>query len=136
MKMGLAARCAWVAGFAMALAMVGAPVFAHHGSRASYDLNKPVTMTATITSISWQNPHVFLSYDVKDDSGKVTNWGAEMAETPHQLGLRGWAKDTLKPGDEITATVFPSKAGTPRGLMSKVVFHDKVIYEANMRAPE
>jgi hypothetical protein len=136
MKMGLTARCALVAGLAMTLTMVATPVLAHHGSRASYDLNKPVTMKAAVTSISWQNPHVFLSYDVKDDSGNVTNWGAEMAETPHQLGLRGWAKDTLKPGDEITATVSPSKAGTARGLLSKVVFHDKVIYEANMRAPE
>src|SRR5579864_932322 len=105
MSMRLGARCALVAGLLMGLAMVGTPAFAHHGSRASYDLNKPVTMKATVTSISWQNPHVFLSYDVKDDSGNVANWGAEMAETPHQLGLRGWTKDTLKPGDEITATV-------------------------------
>ncbi len=128
MKMKLLTCCALVIG----MVMVCAPVFAHHGSRASYDLTKPVTMKGTITSIEWQNPHVFLSYDVKDDSGNVTNWGAEMAETPHQLGTRGWTKDTLKPGNEITTTVFPSKAGAPRGLISKVVLNDKVIYDNKM----
>jgi hypothetical protein len=84
----------------------------------------------------WQNPHVFLSYNVKDDAGTVTDWGAEMAETPHQMTVRGWTKNTLKSGDEVILTVFPSKAGTPRGLLSKLVLNDKMIYEINMRTAE
>ena len=88
MKMKLLTSCALVVG----LVMVGAPVFAHHGSRVSYDLTKPVTMKATVTSIEWQNPHVFLSYDAKDDSGNVTNWGVELAETPHQLAFAAGRK--------------------------------------------
>jgi hypothetical protein len=132
MKLKLLASCALVVG----LVMVCAPVFAHHGSRVSYDLDKPVTMKGTVTSLLWQNPHVFLSYNVKDDAGTVTDWGAEMAETPHQMTLRGWTKNTLKSGDEVTLTVFPSKAGTPRGLLSKLVLNDKMIYEINMRTAE
>lgn len=132
MKLKLLASCALVVG----LVMVCAPVFAHHGSRVSYDLDKPVTMKGTVTSLLWQNPHVFLSYNVKDDAGTVTDWGAEMAETPHQMTLRGWTKNTLKSGDEVTLTVFPSKAGTSRGLLSKLVLNDKMIYEINMRTAE
>jgi len=132
MKLKLLASCALVVG----LVMVCAPVFAHHGSRVSYDLDKPVTMKGTVTSLLWQNPHVFLSYNVKDDAGTVTDWGAEMAETPHQMTLRGWTKNTLKSGDEVILTVFPSKAGTPRGLLSKLVLNDKMIYEINMRTAE
>ena len=119
------------------LVMICAPVFAHHGSRISYDLTKPVTMKGTVTSFEWQNPHVFLSYDVKDASGAVKNWGIELAENPKMLmTTRGWTKDTLKPGDEVTATLFASKAGTPRGILSKLVFHDMMIYENNMRGAE
>jgi len=132
MKLKLLASCALVVG----LVMVCVPVFAHHGSRVSYDLDKPVTMKGTVTSLLWQNPHVFLSYNVKDDAGTVTDWGAELAETPHQMTVRGWTKNTLKSGDEVTLTVFPSKAGTPRGLLSKLVLNDKMIYEINMRTAE
>jgi len=132
MKLKLLVSCALVVG----LVMVCAPVFAHHGSRVSYDLDKPVTMKGTVTSLLWQNPHVFLSYNVKDDAGTVTDWGAEMAETPHQMTVRGWTKNTLKSGDEVILTVFPSKAGTPRGLLSKLVLNDKMIYEINMRTAE
>lgn len=132
MKLKLLVSCALVVG----LVMVCVPVFAHHGSRVSYELDKPVTMKGTVTSLLWQNPHVFLSYSVKDDAGTVTDWGAEMAETPHQMTVRGWTKNTLKSGDEVTLTVFPSKAGTPRGLLSKLVLNDKMIYEINMRTAE
>jgi hypothetical protein len=129
MKMKPLQLCALILG----LAIVCTPVFAHHGSRISYDLTKPVTMKGTVASFGWQNPHVFLGFDVKDDSGNVTNWGAEMAENPHELAAKGWDKDSLKPGDAITITIFPSKAGAPRGFVSKLVVNDKVIYEANMR---
>lgn len=132
MRLRILASCAFVA----ALTIVCTPVFAHHGSRISYDLTKPVTMKGTVSSFGWQNPHVFLGFDAKEDNGNVTNWGAEMAENPHQLAMRGWDKDTLKPGDQITVTVFPSKAGAPRGFLSKLVLNDKVIYEANMRNVE
>lgn len=128
MRLRILASCALI----LALAIVCAPVFAHHGSRISYDLTKPVVMKGTVSSFGWQNPHVFLGFDVKDDNGKVTNWGAEMAENPHELTQRGWDKDTLKPGDQITVTVFPSKAGAPRGFLSKLTINDKVIYQANM----
>jgi hypothetical protein len=112
------------------LVMVCGPLFAHHGSRVSYDLDKAVTMKGTVVSIGWQNPHVFISYDVTDESGKVAHWGAEAAENPRMLTDRGWTRDDLKPGDQITITVFPSKAGTPRGLLSKIVLNGKEMYHA------
>jgi hypothetical protein len=33
----------------------------------------------------------------------------------------GWAKDTFKPGDEITITFIPVKNGAPVGRIEKVV---------------
>jgi hypothetical protein len=121
----------------VALVLACSPLFAHHGSRISYDLTKPITMKGNVTSFEWQNPHVFLSLDVKGADGKVTNWGVELAENPRQLTTtRGWTKETLKPGDEVTATLFASKAGTPRGILAKLMVDDKQIYENTMRAPE
>ena len=112
-----------------ALLMVGSPVLAHHGSGVSYILNKGVTMEGTVTEFRWQNPHVYIMYDVKDAQGNVVNWGAETHSPIVCEDEDGWTKSTLKPGDKITITVYPSKISTPRGLLAKIVFNGKVIID-------
>ena len=61
--------------------------------------------------MDWTNPHVWIHFNVKDESGKVTNWGAEMGP-PHGLQGSGWRRDTLKIGDEITVDGSLAKNGT------------------------
>jgi hypothetical protein len=34
-------------------------------------------MKGTVTEWLWTNPHTFLKFDVKDDTGKVTHWSCE-----------------------------------------------------------
>jgi len=99
------------------LAVVGT-VSAHHGS-AAYDMDKNVTIKGTVTEFDFQNPHVLIYMDVKDDSGKVTNWAGELT-SPNRLTRLGWTKSTLKPGDPITMTGSPSKSGAPRMWANKV----------------
>jgi len=105
-----------------------APLFAHHGSGISYDLKKQITLNGTITEFDWRNPHVFILFDVKNDKGQIEHWGAE-THTPAQLKAIGWTADELKPGDQITIDVFPSKVGATRGLVAKIVLRDKVIID-------
>jgi hypothetical protein len=112
-----------------ALLMVASPVLAHHGSGVSYILNKGVTMEGTVTEFRWQNPHVYIMYDAKDAQGNVVNWGAETHSPIVCEDEDGWTKSTLKPGDKITITVYPSKISTPRGLLAKIVFNGKVIID-------
>lgn len=112
MKRKSLAFSAVVAGFLM----VCAPVVAHHGTSASYDLNKPVELTGTVTEFVWANPHARLFVDVTDPQGKVVNWGIEMRPAPNGLSRAGWTRHTLQVGDKITITVFPSRFGTPTGV--------------------
>ena len=35
------------------------------------------------------------------------------------LGREGWTKRQFQPGDQITITVFPSKAGAPVGVVDR-----------------
>ena len=112
-----------------AVLMVGSPVLAHHGSGVSYILNKGVTMEGTVTEFRWQNPHVYIMYDTKDAQGNVVTWGAETHSPIVCEDEDGWTKSTLKPGDKITITVYPSKISTPRGLLAKIVFNGKVIID-------
>lgn len=107
----------WILGFVV--------LAAHHGTNISYDRTKPVTLTGTVTEFRLANPHPQLYVDVKDDSGKVTNWGCEVAANPYQLMLSGWTRqrsvNALKPGTTVTVTVAPSRAGTPVGVVLKIV---------------
>ncbi len=112
----------------VALLAICTPLFAHHGSGVSYDLKKQVTLTGTITELDWRNPHVFVLFDVKNDKGVIEHWGAE-THTPAQLKAIGWTSDELKPGDQITITLFPSKIGASRGLVAKILLRDKVIID-------
>ena len=85
---------------------------AHHSFAAEFDSKKPIKLTGVVTNVEWSNPHVWIRFKVKDESGKVTNWGAEMGP-PHGLQGSGWRRETLKIGDEITVDGFLAKNGTP-----------------------
>src|SRR6059036_3073319 len=102
---------------AAGLLAVSIPILAHHGSRISYDLTRTVTLTGTITEFQWQNPHVYLKYDVKGEDGEVKNWSAE-TYSPVVMIRNGWGRRTLKFGDKVTVSVWPSKVGTPLGFLA------------------
>jgi hypothetical protein len=102
-----------------------APIFAHHGIGVSYDNSKTYTVKATITEFRYANPHPQLYFDVKDDKGNVVHWSGEIAPNPAQLVQVGWGRKrseaALAPGTEVTLTIAPSFAGTPVGLVNKIV---------------
>ncbi len=101
------------------LFLLSGPAFAHHGA-AAYDMSKTMTVTGTITDFQFVNPHVLISMDVKDPSGKVEKWQGELT-SPNHLARAGWTKSTLKPGDQITLTGGTAKSGSPTMWIRKIV---------------
>ena len=112
-----------------ALLMTSLPLHAHHGTNISYDHSKPITLTGTVTEFVWQNPHTQVYFDVKDAGGKMVHWAGEMNSPGVLIRQEGWTRKTLKVGDEITVTVFPSKAGTPVGVVNKLLLNGKAILD-------
>jgi len=107
----------------VALFMICVPVFAHHGSTA-YDTSKVLVLKdAKVTQYVWANPHVIISFDVKDDKGNVQHWSAE-AGTPQTVVLSGWSKTSVQKGDVITVYIFQAKTGNPVGRLNKIVLAD------------
>ena len=101
-----------------ALLVFSGPLLAHHGS-AAYDMSKTVSVTGTVTDFQFVNPHVLISMDVKDPSGKVEKWEGELT-SPNHLARAGWTKSTLKPGDQLTWTGGPAKSGSPTMWIRKI----------------
>jgi hypothetical protein len=105
--------------FAGTLVMIGlilapAPTAAHHSFAAEFDAEKTAEFTGIVTKVEWVNPHVWFYINVKDQAtGAVTNWGAEMGP-PHGLQRRGWRRETLKIGDEVTVAGSLAKNGSNR----------------------
>ena len=95
------------------------PVFAHHG-RAGYDSAKLSTVKGTVSTVEFVNPHVRVHLDVKGNNGNVEKWLVE-GTSPNMLEREGWNKNTVKPGDEITATGHPSKDGTKAMRIEKLI---------------
>jgi hypothetical protein len=100
-----------IAAVAMMLIGVAAPLMAHHSFSAEYDGNKPVTLKGTVTKMEWINPHAWIHLDVKNPDGTVTSWMIEGA-APNALIRRGWNRDSLQPGTEITVEGYLAKDGS------------------------
>jgi Family of unknown function (DUF6152) len=96
---------------ALFLAGLAMPLFAHHSFAAEYDKNRPIKFRGIVTKMEWMNPHIYYYVDVKDASGKVTNYAVE-GGTPNSLRRQGWGKDSLKAGDVVTVEGFMAKNGS------------------------
>ena len=111
---------------AMTLALLvgfGPALLAHHSFSAEYDGNAPVKVSGTVTKVEWTNPHIWFFVDVKDDQGRVTNWGFS-AGPPGVLQRRGIPKSALKIGDVVVVEGFRARDGSNNASGGKVTFAD------------
>ena len=102
-----------VAGLAALLALAVVPAWAHHAFAAEFDANKEIKFNATVTSMEWTNPHVWIHVDVKQPDGKIEKWAIE-AGTPNVLFRRGFTKQSLQPGTQIVVDGYRAKDGSHR----------------------
>jgi hypothetical protein len=79
---------------------------AHHSVAGEFDGTKPVTLHGILTRIKWENPHIWIYLDVKDDTGRVVNWAVECAP-PARIGAD--VKERLKVGEVITVGAYRAR---------------------------
>jgi len=106
-----------------AVILISGPALAHHGE-TNYDTEKLVTVKGSVTSFQFINPHAQITMDVKNEKGDVEKWICEERSPAMLVRNGGWDKNTLKPGDVITAVGFRAKNGTNILRLKKIVLAD------------
>ena len=104
------------------LGMVPMAAGAHH-SFAMFDMQKDVTLNATVKSFQWQSPHTWLQVQVADGAGRSVEWSLEMG-APGMLYRNGWRQKSVKAGDRVTVVVHPLRDGRPGGSVVSAILAD------------
>ena len=115
----------------LGMLLMPSALLAHHGN-AAYDTTKEVTVKGTVTELVLANPHSFIKFDVKDQSGNVVHWTVESSAASVNLPKYHLTKDSLKPGDPITITMIVAKNGKPFGRIHKLVLPDGSVMETDL----
>jgi hypothetical protein len=100
-----------VAVVVVGLLLAARPIVAHHAFAAEFDANKPIKLTGAVTKVDWRNPHTWFFIDVRDETGKVTNWRLEMG-SPNGLLRLGWTRNSMKIGDIVTVEGSRARDGS------------------------
>ena len=105
------------------LLLAAAPAWAHHAFAAEFDAKKPVKLQGKVVKVEWINPHAWIHIDVADANGQVSNWMIECG-SPNIMLRRGFTKNSLEKGIEITVHGYQAKNGTLRANGSSITFKD------------
>ncbi len=106
----------------MAVAAAGAAV-AHHSFASEFDASKKIKLTGTVTKVQWRNPHTYFFVDVKGEDGAIHNWALELG-SPNVLMRRGWTRDSLKIGDQVTVEGSRARDNSYKGNANSVMMAD------------
>jgi hypothetical protein len=82
------------------------PAIAHH-SYADFDMTRTISLSGTVQSYDWSNPHVSFKMAVTStDRTKV--WNIE-SHAPAIMSHHGWTASTLKPGSAVLVVCSPKR---------------------------
>lgn len=108
--------------FACVLSLVAGTAVAHH-SFSVFNMEEEISITGTVKEVQWTNPHIWVWIDAPNEAGEVVTWGLE-GMSPNFLKRRGWTRDSLKTGDEVTVQLRPLKSGEPGGMFIRTTTPD------------
>lgn len=91
-------------------ALTATTLTAHHPVLGKFDLDRERTLEGVVTKVDWRNPHAHIFINIQE-GGETVNWAVEI-ESPSELVLSGWSRETLAPGDAIVVDGIVARDGS------------------------
>ena len=92
---------------------------AHHSFSAEFTSDETATIEGVVTEVWFRNPHIRLYVDVTDADGNVVTWDTR-GTSPSLLVRRGWTKDRVTAGDEVT--IYGHRAIDPERKLLNIIW--------------
>jgi len=89
--------------------VIAGSALAHHPFAAEFDASAPLRLTGKITKVDWKDPHLTVHLAVVDTGGQTREWNIE-AGSPSMLQKKGWQKDALQEGAQISVQGYRAKS--------------------------
>lgn len=94
------------------MAVLTSQVSAHHTFVSKYDSSKLVTVSGTVGSVSYSNPHIFFN---------VGGWSVETESVSVATG-KGLTKERLSDGATVTVHGWPARDGSAQMGLHSISF--------------
>ncbi|HTK36505.1 MAG TPA: DUF6152 family protein [Caulobacteraceae bacterium] len=118
-------------GLTVALGAVAGPAFAHH-SFVMYDKAKTATISGTVKSWQFANPHSELVVSVVEN-GVSSDYTVE-GSSVNVLVRIGWGPHSFNPGDKITVVMNPMRDGSKAGSFLRATLENGKTLSAGSQA--
>jgi hypothetical protein len=107
------------------IAAATTPVLAHHNANAQWHTEQTVELVAVLKEVRDIMPHAHWRVEVKGKDGKMVPWDLE-AISANLLRRQGvMVKQQIKPGQEYTFYVSPSRDGSNSAFLVGIVLDGK-----------
>jgi hypothetical protein len=93
--------------FAATLVGLATPLLAHH-SFGEFEMNKPLTLSGTMTKMNLINPHSYMEIQVVDAKGKKSTMRCEMRAAT-LIKRSGWSKEMFVVGSRVEIEGHPHR---------------------------
>lgn len=103
--------------------LISLPASGHHAVAMIYQPGEMLSVTGTVESFRFHNPHCVIYLTRTNEAGDSERWTIEWAGAS-ALRRQGVNQDTIKPGDVITAIGFPARDGSPGMALRVLEFTD------------
>jgi hypothetical protein len=120
--------------FFLAIFLTATSIQAHH-SDAGIDMESIVAFEGTVIEYNWRNPHVYLIVETTDERGAPVMWDVQMGSVSVSM-RRGWAPDTVVPGDRVTVRAHQKQDGQAYGILETLDVEGGLSLSTNFEIPD
>ena len=102
----------------LAVALSGAPIYAHHSFAVDYIETEMVSMEGNVVQFDYKNPHSILVVAVADEQGQLQTFSMEFGGI-NRLKRDGITPETFKVGDRVVLRGSPGRRPQERRVHLK-----------------